>query len=70
MSDLNRLTKAELIKKIENNDDKPEPKKNKEFDLDNTKYDRKRDFPEYEQKKQAQAEKSRRFRETMVNFKG
>jgi len=64
---LERLTKAELIKKIE--EDKPN-KKSKEFDLDNTKYDRARDFPEYEEHKRKQAEKTRRFRESMINFRG
>jgi len=69
---LNRLTKAELIKKLEENTIKKEPeeKAEKPFDLKDTIYDRAKDFPEYEEHKRKQAEKTRKFRETMVNFKG
>jgi hypothetical protein len=68
MTDLSRLTKAELIKKLE--EDIEKEKADKPFDLKDTIYDRSRDFPEYEEHKRKQAEKTRKFREAMVNFKG
>lgn len=64
---LERLTKAELIEMLKQRRADSRP-----IDVKDTIYDRKRDFPEQEQdeKKRMQAEKTRKFRASMIDFTG